>query len=93
MKDFRKLLEKKTLTKATGLDERSLFFIFERIIKEEYGKQGMLNIKPQYYRENKIYIKTNNENWANELSLGKSNLINRTNQEIGSGEIKDIVVF
>lgn len=92
MKDLRKLLEKKTLAKPSALDEKSLFYVVSKVIQQEYGKQGVHNIQPHYYKNKKLFIKTGSSNWANELWLNKSVILKKINDEIGYEEVTDLNV-
>ncbi|HBP00821.1 MAG: hypothetical protein UY41_C0005G0028 [Candidatus Moranbacteria bacterium GW2011_GWE1_49_15] len=90
MKKIGHLLQNRKLTKKTPLDDKSLFYIFDRIIKEEYGNRGIENIKAEYLKGKKLFIKADNSNWANEIWLNRNNLIEKMNREIGSEEIDEL---
>ena len=92
MKDLKQLLAKKPIGTRAALDEKSIFFVFQKVIKDEYGRQGEGNLIPHYLKDKKIFIKAGNSNWANELWLSKGNIIQRINREIGSEEITDIAL-
>jgi len=90
MKLLKNLLNRKNFNKKTNLDKKTVFYIFEKVIKREYGKMGGENIKPSFYKKGKIFIKTQSSNWANEIWLNRQSLIKKINQELGSDEIKEI---
>lgn len=90
MKQIGQFLLKKSINRPSIIDEKSIFFVFETVIKEEYGKQGVGNIKPHMYRDHKLFVKTFSSNWANELWLNKKHILKRVNDEIGSEEVHDL---
>jgi len=92
MKKIGYFLQKKELVKKAPLDDKSVFYIFDKIIKEEYGNRGIENVKASYFKEKKLFIKAENSNWANEVWLNRQNLIEKINKELGSEEIEEIKI-
>jgi len=90
MKLLKNFLARKNFTKKTDLDEKTVFCVFEKVIKKEYGRMGGENIQPRFYKKGKIFIKTQSSNWANEIWLNRQKLVKKINQELGSDEIKEI---
>ncbi len=90
MKLLKNFLNIKRFNKRIDLDEKTVFYIFEKIIKREYGKMGEVNIRPRFYKKGKIFIETGSSNWANEIWLNRQSLVKKINQELGSDEIKEI---
>lgn len=90
MKKIGYLISKKREIPDAKLDEKSIFYLFQRIIKEEYGNQGFKNLKPVFVKNGKLFIKTESSVWANELFLDKGNIIRKINNEIGRKEINEI---
>ena len=78
--------------KKVALSDKEIFYLFERIIKREYGNQGSKNLKPNFFKNKKLFIRSESSIFANELLLNKKSIIQKINQEIGSEEIKDIKV-
>jgi len=92
MRLLKSFLNRKNFNKKTDLDEKTVFCVFEKIIKREYGRMGGENIKPRYYKKGKIFVKTGSSNWANEIWLNRADLAKKINQELGSDEIKEIAL-
>ena len=92
MKDFKQLIKNKASNKPIMLDEKSVFFVFQLIIKEEYGRLGSENIKPDYLKDKKIFIKVIGTNWANEIWLNRAQIVKKVNDKLGGEEIKDLAV-
>lgn len=90
MKTLGSFLNKKTLNKVMTLDEKSVFYVFSLIIKEEYGKQGAENVTPVFYKDKKIFIKTSGSIWASEIWLNRKQIVAKVNRELGSNEILDL---
>ncbi len=92
MKKIGYFLKKKELVQNAPLDDKSVFYIFDKIIKEEYGNRGVENIKASYFKDKKIFIKAENSNWANEIWLNREGIISKINKELGSNEISELSV-
>ena len=90
MKDLKQLLKYKKVGVHTPLDEKSVFYVFQTVIKDEYGKQGIENIKPVYYKDNRIFVKAVGSAWASEIWLKRSEIVKLVNKQLGVDEIKDI---
>jgi hypothetical protein len=92
MKDFKQLLKNKVVGRHAPLDEKSVFYVFQKIIKEEYGKQGIENLKPVFFKDNKIFVKAAGSAWGSEIWLNRENIVSLINKELGSNEIKEITM-
>jgi len=76
--------------KKTVLDEKTVFYIFSKVIQEEFGKRGAANLRPDFYKNGKIFVKTESSNWASELWLNRGKIIRGINKELGTEEVKEI---
>jgi len=92
MKKIGLFISNKMQQKKVALSDKEIFYLFERIIKREYGNQGSKNLKPNFFKNKKLFIRSESSIFANELLLNKKSIIQKINQEIGSEEIKDIKV-
>ncbi len=92
MRTLKSLLEKKVIKPKKNLDEKTIFFLWQKIIEREYGKQGVKNIKFSFYKNKTLYIAIKNSNWRNEIWMKKSFLCEELNKKIGQPEVKKIVV-
>lgn len=72
------------------IDEKTLFFLFQKIVQAEYGERGGSSIQPVFFREGVLGVRTKSPLWANELWLMKSSLCEKLNQEIGTETIRDL---
>lgn len=90
MKSLKNLLVKRKIERKTVLDDKTVFYIFKKIIKEEFGNIGLEKLQPDYYSAGKIFVKSESSVWLSELWTNKKKIIRKINQEIGQEEIKDI---
>ncbi len=94
MKDLQTLLNKRysQQRKNKYIDDKTIFHIFLKVIREEYGNQGVKNIIPEYYKKNIIFISFKQSLWAQEIWLNKQILINKVNEKIGNKILYNIKV-
>ena len=92
MKTLGSFIDKKNLTRSNVVDQQTVFYVFQLIIKEEYGKQGIENITPVFFKEKKIFIKASGSTWASEIWLRRKQIVARVNKELGSEEIIDLAM-
>lgn len=92
MKQLGKFLANKKIVANAGIDEKSVFYLFESIIREEYGKQGQKKIRFESFRGGTVFVRMENTHWNEEILLEKSMIIKRMNAELGSEEIGDIML-
>jgi len=83
------LLKRKKLNKISLLD-KDIFFVFRKVIKEEFGNMGAEKFIPDYYKDNQIFVKTKSSAWANELFSNRNKIIRKINAELGEKIIKEI---
>lgn len=91
MKKLGNLLSKKNISKPTFVDEKSIFFVFQAVIKEEFGKQGIVNIKPKFFRNKNIFVEIVDDNWKNVFLANSKHILEKINREIGSREVLDVI--
>jgi hypothetical protein len=92
MQTLSSFISKKTLTKRTIIDEKTVFYVFGLIMKAEYGNQGVENITPVFFKDKKIFIKTSSSIWASEIWLKRGYIVKKVNQELGGEEILDLAM-
>ena len=94
MKDIQSLLSKRYAQKKKvfHIDDKTIFHILSKIIKQEYGNQGVENIIPEYYEKNTIFVSFGQSLWAQEVWLNRGKLIDKVNNEIGSKVLYNIKV-
>lgn len=92
MKTFKNLLSEKRNQKKTVLDDKTVFYIFKKIIQAEFGNIGSHKFIPDYFSNKILFIKSESSAWKAELWLNRNKIIRKINQEIGQEEIKEIKI-
>jgi predicted nucleic acid-binding Zn ribbon protein len=91
MKSLGTLLQKKDIfQKKTVLDEKTAFYIFREVIREEFGKQGAGKLIPDYFHNKTIFVKFTSSAWASELRLMRKEVIKKINKKLGGNLIEEI---
>ena len=73
-----------------AIDDKTIFYVFSRIIAEEYGKKGEKAIIPSFYRNRIIFVRFSESLWAQEVWTNRQYLIRRLNEKIGQKVIVNI---
>jgi len=96
MKSLKDLMQKKaprgTIKKVSAVTEKDIFFVFSRVIKDEYGNYGAEKLKPDFWKGHTIFVKSGSSAFASELWTNRSRLIKKINEELGEGTIKEIKI-
>jgi hypothetical protein len=94
MKSLKNLLTKKfpdrkKITPAV-LDDKTVFYVFKKIIREEFGNIGVAKLKPDYFGKNILCVKSENSVWASELWLNKNLILRKLKKKLGGDAVKEI---
>ncbi len=94
MKSIGKLLNKKLkqLQRPANLDDKTVFYVFKKVIQEEFGNIGAEKFRPEYFGNKVLAIKSDSSAWASELWLNKGKIIRKLNKELGEGSVEKIKV-
>lgn len=95
MKSLKQLLNKKNPAgkiKKAPLDNETIFFIFKKIIKEDFGQIGAAKFMPDYFTSKTLFIKSTSSTWSSELWLNRQRIIRKINVELGEEFIKEIKI-
>jgi len=92
MKLLGKYLAKKDIFRPRTLDDQTVFFVFKKVIKEEFGNVGIEKLIPDYYNNKTIFVKSESSAWASEMWLQKDKIVRKMNTELGEGTIEKIKV-
>lgn len=71
-------------------DEKTVFFLAEKAIRELYGVRGSENVSPRLFRSGKLFLSCRNPLWANELWMSRETLRDRINHELGYEGIREV---
>jgi len=92
MKLLKNLLENKKAMQPKILDDKSIFYIFRKVIQEEFGNVGSGTFSPEYFKNGVLVIKSKSPTWSSELWLYKNTVIRKINKELGSTEVEKIKI-
>jgi len=71
-------------------DDKDVFFVFQRIIREEYGNYGAEKLKADFFKNRTVFVKSESSNFASELWTNRQKIIRKMNEELGEGAVKEI---
>lgn len=92
MRSLKNLLEKRKKEPRTGLDEKDIFYIFQKVIKEEYGNVGSGKFKVDFLKNKTLFIKSESSAWSSELWMNKDKIIKKIKDELGEETLERIKV-
>lgn len=98
MRSLRELLplekhSSKGVQTQRAVDEKTVFFLFDQIVEQEYGKRGRAGIFPAQYEDTRLTVKTKSPLWANELFIQQATLIDRLNASIGQEIVTELKII
>jgi hypothetical protein len=77
--------------KIKVVDEKTIFFLAEKIIEEEYGKKGVVSVVPRYYKDGKLFLSGKSSLWVEEVKNFRADFLRRL-AEAGADVVTDIKV-
>ena len=92
MKLIKNYLSKKNIFQAKNLDDKTIFFIFKKVVKEEFGNIGVANLRPEYYKNKTIFVRSDSSVWSSELWLNRDKIVRKVNAEIGGKVVEQIKI-
>lgn len=92
MKLLKNYLAKKNIFQPKRLDDQTVFFVFKKVVKEEFGNVGIEKLVPDHYQNQTIFVKSDSSAWASELWLQKNLILRKMNKELGAGTIEKITI-
>lgn len=90
MKLLKNLLIKRENKKFLALTDKDIFYIFDKIIKEEFGNVGSNKLRGDFYKNKTIFVKAESSAWASELFSNRNTIIKKINKELGEKIILEI---
>jgi predicted nucleic acid-binding Zn ribbon protein len=78
--------------KTPVLDDQTIFYMFKKMIAQEYGSRGEHNIEARYYKNKKLFVAAKSSLWMSELQLNRKHFIDKMNQQLGTEAIQEIKV-
>lgn len=77
---------------ASELDEKTVFHVFQVIVRREYGARGATHLMPHRYHAKKLSVLAGSALWAGELAAHQAHLIETLNTELGQEAVTAIQV-
>ncbi|MFZ2188487.1 MAG: DciA family protein [Candidatus Moraniibacteriota bacterium] len=72
------------------LDDKTIFFVFKKVIEEEFGAIGRQKFNPEYFANKILFIRADNSIWSAELWTNKARIIKKINEELGEDGVENI---
>jgi hypothetical protein len=92
MKSLSSLLLKRKKQTKISFSEKDIFYVFSRVIKEEFGNVGAGKLQADFYKNQTIFVRAANSVWGSELFSSRAGIIRKINKELGEGAIREIKV-
>jgi hypothetical protein len=72
------------------MDDKTIFFLFRKIIREEYGLRGESELEPVIFEEGVLSVKANNPLYSSELWIRRETILARMNTALEQESIKEL---
>ncbi|MFZ1654463.1 MAG: hypothetical protein WBO92_04995 [Candidatus Moraniibacteriota bacterium] len=72
------------------LDDKTVFFLFRKIIQEEYGTRGVAELEPVAFSEGILSVKSNNPLYSSELWIRRETILGRMNAALEQDVIQEL---
>lgn len=89
LKDLFRIPEEKKPSQKE-VDEKTIFYLFQKIIRRQYGERGEGGISFVFFREGVLGVRTKTPLWANEIWLVRGDLVRELNELLEDEVIRDI---
>lgn len=93
MRSLKEHLVQESRARKRVIDEKTIFFLFEKEIKIRYGERGHQMIFPFSFRGQILGIKTKSPLWANELWLEREDIVRALNVALGDEVVKSFKLY
>jgi predicted nucleic acid-binding Zn ribbon protein len=90
MKSLQSLLEKRKKTSQKSFSDKDVFYVFNRVIQEEFGNVGAEKFRANFWKNGLIFVTSESSVWANELQSNRSKIVRKINEKLGEGAVKGI---
>ncbi|MCX6761700.1 MAG: DciA family protein [Candidatus Moranbacteria bacterium] len=90
MKALSDILSGRRLQKKQILDDKTVFFVFKKVIEAEFGQIGKTKFTPDYFAKRILFVKAQNSAWSAELWTNKARIIKKINEELGEEGVENI---
>lgn len=88
LKDF--IGKRNNSVQATPIDDKTVFFLFRKIIREEYGTRGSAELEPVAFSDGVLSIKANNPLYSSELWVRREMIRERMNTALEQDAVLEL---
>lgn len=90
MKALGDILSGRKIQKKQILDDKTVFFVFKKVIEVEFGQIGKQKFTPDYFAKRILFVKAQNSAWSAELWTNKARIMKKINEELGEEGVENI---
>lgn len=90
MKSIASLIKRKKISQKIDFSDKDIFYIFEKIIQEEFGNVGVSKFRADFLKNKTLFVRSESATWASELWTNRVGIIKKINQKIGEEIILEI---
>ncbi|TXH06104.1 MAG: DUF721 domain-containing protein [Candidatus Moraniibacteriota bacterium] len=72
------------------LYDKTVFFIFRKIIREEYGTRGAAELEPASFSEGVLAVKSRNPLYSNELIIRQESIREKINSALEQDAVQEL---
>lgn len=77
LKDF--IGKREGAVQPASIDDKTVFFIFRKMIREEYGTRGIAELEPVSFVDGVLSVKANNPLYSSELWIRREKVREKMN--------------
>jgi predicted nucleic acid-binding Zn ribbon protein len=92
MQTYQARAERQQQPKTPVLDDRTVFYLFKKLVAQEYGSRGEHNIEARFYKNKKLFVAAKSSLWMSELQLNRQHFVDALNREFGTDAVREIKV-
>ena len=90
MKSIANLIKKKKISQMISFSDKDIFYIFGKIIQEEFGNVGVSKFSADFLKNKTLFVRSQSATWASELWTNRVRIIKKINQKIGEEVILEV---
>ena len=90
MKSIANLIKKKKISQMISFSDKDIFYIFGKIIQEEFGNVGVSKFSADFLKNKTLFVRSKSATWASELWTNRVGIIKKINRKLGKEVISEI---
>lgn len=72
------------------IDDKTVFFLFRKLIREEYGTRGIVELEPVAFADGVLSIKANNPLYSSELWIRRETILEKMNAALEQEAVQEL---